>query len=216
MAKFGETHGTAIKDSAPKYAVKNGDNRLRLVGDILPRYVYWIKGTKNKDIPMECLAFDRDAERFLNREKDWVKSFYPDLQCSWAYAINCIDYSEETPKVVVFNLKKKLFEQIKNTAEDLGDPTDPESGWDVYFKRTKTGAAAFNVEYMLQVAKCMAGKRPLTPEEVALVNSAKSITEVTPRPGPEDQKNLLDRIRSESNTANNDAAEMASEFPETN
>ena len=42
-------------------------------------------------------------------------------------------------KSKVVNLKKKLWEQIITAAEDLGDPTDPESGWDVQFKRVKTG-----------------------------------------------------------------------------
>jgi len=39
-------------------------------------------------------------------------------------------------------------------AEDLGDPTDPETGWDVMFKRVKTGPLPYNVEYQLQVLKC--------------------------------------------------------------
>ena len=46
------------------------------------------------------------------------------------------------------------MEQILVAAEDLGDPTDPEAGWDVHFKRVKTGPLAYNVEYQLQALKC--------------------------------------------------------------
>jgi len=218
MAKFGTVNGSAIKDKAPSYTFKGGDNKVRLVGDILPRYVYWIKGTNDKDIPVECLGFDRDSERFLNSEKDWVRHYYPDLKCGWAYSLLCIDYSgEEGPKVVVFNLKKKLFEQIKVAAEDLGDPTDLDNGWDVYFKKVKTGPSTFNVEYTLQVAKCMNGKRALTDEEKALVADSKSIFEYYARPTPEEQKELLERIRqgvssAKSNNDPEDAKEAAGEF----
>ena len=84
---------------------------------------------------MECLSFDRNSERFNNQEKDWVREYYPDLKCGWSYATQCIDNGE----VKVVNLKKKLWEQIITAAEDLGDPTDPETGWDICFKRVKTG-----------------------------------------------------------------------------
>ena len=71
---------------------------------------------------MECLSFDRNKEAFNNKEKDWVREYYPDLKCGWSYATQCIDNGQ----VKVVNLKKKLWEQIITAAEDLGDPTDPE------------------------------------------------------------------------------------------
>jgi len=142
--KFGSTKGGAVKEKVDQYIYKNGDNVVRFVGDLLPRYVYWIKGENNKDIPMECLSFDRQLEKFNNREKDWVRDYYPDLRCGWAYACQVIDPSDN--KVKVMNLKKKLLEQILVAAEDLGDPTDPDEGWDVYFKRVKTGPQTYNVE----------------------------------------------------------------------
>ena len=71
------------------------------------------------------------------------------MKCTWSYAIQCI----HDGKVKVLNLKKKLLEQILVAAEDLGDPADPETGWDVHFKRSKTGPQVFNVEYKLQHLK---------------------------------------------------------------
>lgn len=158
----------------------------------MPRYIYWVKGTNNKDIPIECLAFSREKEKFDNLEKDWVPEHYPDLKCSWSYAVNCIDPRDG--KVKVLNLKKKLFEQILNAAEDLGDPTDHEEGWDVVFKRAKTGPLPFNVEYTLQVLRCK--KRALSEAESELANKAQSIDEKYPRPTADEVKALIEKLQS--------------------
>ena len=147
---FNKSKGAAQKSNITTFAYQDGDNSVRLVGDILARYVYWVTGENDKNIPLECLSFDRNEERFNNKEKDWVREYYPDLKCGWSYVMQCIHNGE----VKVINLKKKLWEQILTAAEDLGDPTDPETGWDVKFKRVKTGPLAYNVEYQLQVLKC--------------------------------------------------------------
>lgn len=187
---FKQTKGKAQKSSVEAYEYKDGENTVRLVGGVLPRYVYWVKGTNNKDIPIECLAFSRDKEKFDNLEKDWVPEYHPDLKCSWSYAVNCIDPKDG--KVKVLNLKKKLFEQILTAAEDLGDPTDYDTGWDVVFKRVKTGPLAFNVEYTLQVLRCK--QRPLTDAEREAADKAQGIDEKYPRATPDEQKALLDKL----------------------
>ena len=115
---FKQTKGKAVTNKVETYEYKEGENTVRLIGGILPRYIYWIKGTNNKDIPVECLAFSRDKEKFDNVEKDHVPEYYPDLKCSWSYSINCIDPKDG--RVKALNLKKKLFEQILTAAEDLG------------------------------------------------------------------------------------------------
>lgn len=186
---FNKSKGAAQKSNITTFGYQDGDNSVRLVGDILARYVYWVTGENDKNIPLECMSFDRNEERFNNKEKDWVREYYPDLKCGWSYAMQCIHNGE----VKVINLKKKLWEQILTAAEDLGDPTDSETGWDVKFKRVKTGPLAYNVEYQLQVLKCK--PRTLTDEEAELVASLKSMDDVMPRPTPDAQKELLDRIR---------------------
>ena len=208
---FGNTKGTAIKNKIDSFEYKDGENTVRLIGGVLPRYVYWLKGTNGKDIPVECLAFDRQAEKFMNAEVDHVPTYFPDKKCSWAYSINCIDPKDG--KVKVLNLKKKLFEQIINAAEDLGDPTDPDTGWDVVFKRAKTGPLPFNVEYTLSVLRCK--KRALTPEEVALVNEAVDIDTKYPRPTADQVKVSLEKIVSgatEEETPDAAAAEAINEL----
>ena len=186
---FNKSKGAAQKNSITSYSYRDGDNTVRLVGDVLARYVYWIEGKNGKNIPFECLSFDRDEERFTNQEKDWVRDFYPDLKCGWSYAMQCIDNGE----VKVINLKKKLFEAILTAAEDLGDPTDPVTGWDIKFKRVKTGPLAYNVEYQLQVLKCK--QRALDEDEMAAIADLKSMDIIMKRPTPSEQKALLDEIR---------------------
>jgi hypothetical protein len=188
--KFGDTKGKAVKKSVEAYEYKDGENTVRLIGGVLPRYVYWLKGTNNKDIPIECLAFDREKEKFTNTEMDHVPAYFSDKKCSWAYSINCIDPKDG--KVKALNLKKKLFEQILSAAEDLGDPTDYDSGWDVVFKRTKTGPLPFNVEYNLSVLKCK--RRALSSDERVLADGAEDIDSKFPRATPDEVKAALEKL----------------------
>lgn len=208
---FKNTKGKAQSNKVETFEYKDGENTVRLVGGVLPRYVYWVKGANNKDIPVECLAFSREKEKFDNIEKDHVPSFYPDLKCSWSYTVNCIDPKDG--KVKALNLKKKLFEQIVSAAEDLGDPTDPDTGWDVVFKRTKTGPLAFNISYDLSVLRCK--PRALTDDERAAVEAAKSIDEKYPRPTEAEVLALLEKIASgteEGDSSDAAAAEAVKEL----
>ncbi len=188
---FNKQIGSAKKSSNNSYKYVDGDNKVRIVGDILARYVYWIKGENDKNLPLECLSFDRDQEAFTNKEKDWVREFYPDLKCGWSYATQCIDPKDGQVKVL--NLKKKLWEQVITAAEDLGDPTDVETGWDICFKRVKTGPLAYNVEYQLQALKCK--PRALNAEELEAIKDLQSMDLVMARPTPDAQKELIDRVR---------------------
>lgn len=203
---FNQAKGQAQKSSIVSYQFVDGDNSVRLVGDVLARYVYWIKGENEKNIPLECLSFDRNLETFNNKEKDWVREYYPDLKCGWSYAMQCIHNGE----VKVFNLKRKLWDQIKAAAEDLGDPTDPETGWDVKFKRVKTGPLPFNVEYQLQPLRCKV--RELDETEMELISELRSMDEVMPRPTPDAQKELLERVRTGGSKEELDEEALEAEF----
>lgn len=202
---FKQTKGKAQKSSHEAFVFKDGENTLRMIGDILPRYVYWAKANNGKQIPLECLAFDREAEKFNNKDKDIVQDFYPDLRCSWAYSCNCIATVDGVKKVVVFNMKKKLFEQICSAAADLGlDPTDYDEGFDIVFKKAKTGPLAFNVSYDLSQLKLK--KRALTTEERELADAAMSIDEKTPRPTTEEIRALITRMQKGADESTADEA----------
>ena len=102
------------------------------------------------------------------------------------------------------------MEQILVAAEDLGDPTDTETGWDVHFKRVKTGPLAYNVEYQLQALKCK--PRGLDEAEKAAVEAATAIDELLPRPTPDAQKELMERIVGASSAENTDDEVLEQEF----
>ena len=51
--KFNQHKGAAQKSNITSFQYTDGDNKFRLVGDILARYVYWIKGENDKNIPLE-------------------------------------------------------------------------------------------------------------------------------------------------------------------
>ena len=72
---FNKQKGSAQKSSLETFNFKDGENKMRIVGDILARYVYWIEGENGKNLPLECLSFDRNQERFNNTEKDWVREY---------------------------------------------------------------------------------------------------------------------------------------------
>jgi hypothetical protein len=204
---FSKSEGKA-KKGTDQYKYKEGENSVRIFGEIMPRYVYWLKSKDGKDIPVECLGFDREKEKFTNIEKDWVQHYFPHLKCGWAYAVQAIDLSEN--KVVLLNLKKKLFEQIKLAAEDLGDPTDLDKGWPIVFKRVKTGNLAFNVEYTLQVLKCK--NSAVTEEQRKLIEGAKHIDEVVPRNTSVEQKEFIEKkIMGESTTEEEVPTELQEE-----
>ncbi len=202
---FKNTKGKAQSNKVEAFEYKDGENVVRLIGGVLPRYVYWLKGTNGKDIPVECLAFNREKEKFDNAEVDHVQAFFPEAKCSWSYTVNCIDIKNQ--KVVALNLKKKLFEQILSTADDLGDPTDYDTGWDIVFKRVKTGPLAFNVEYQLQPLRRKA--RPLSEDERAMADAAKSIDEKYARPTSDEVKALLEKITAGGDDEATDAEKEA-------
>ena len=190
---FNQSKGSAQKDRADSYAYQDGENRVRIVGDLLARYVYWVEGENKKQLPFECLAFNRSTEKFDNAEVDHVKEFYPDLKCTWAYAIQCIDL--RTGELKILNLKKKLMAQMMEVADQLElDPTDPETGFDIIFVKKKTGPLPINVEYTVQQIKCK--QRSLTEKERELVANLKSMDEVLPRPTADAQKALLQKLQS--------------------
>jgi len=202
MAKgFNDTKGEAQK-GGEWYKWVDGEQTLRLVGDIVPRYVYWKTAPDGNNISIECLAFDRDKEKFTRVEKDWFAEFFPDQKCSWAYVVRAINPTDPK-KTILIPMKKKLYQQIQETAVDLGDPTDLDNGWDAVITRAKTGSQAFNVEYTLKALRCKT--RALTDEERETVANMPDIDTLVPRPTPEEQKEYIQQVFFGSGESDNDA-----------
>lgn len=182
---FSNLKGKAAKGSFDRLKPAFGVNTFRMVGDIMPMYSYWCKlADESGSVPMECLSFNRDEERFDNKEPDIVKTHDPEARCAWSYKGLVID--REDGKIKVFDHKKKLLSAIIKLAEKkLGDPTDPNTGWDVVVEKVKTGPLPYNVEYNLEVMDIE--QSPLTPEEKTLVEEHANIEKLFPRPSAEQQ-----------------------------
>lgn len=204
--KFGDSAGGAQKTKLDRVEFKFGENRARMFGPLLARYVYWIPGENGKNIPFECLEFNRETEKFDAGEKDWVKEYYPDAKCQYAYAIGALQGGQAK----VWDLKKTMTNEVLKLAQDgeigLGDPTDPETGWDVVFTKEKTGPNPMNVKYSVSQLKLK--QRPLTDEEREAIENFKGIEELMPRPTPDQQKALLEKLKNgNSENADEDVGE---------
>ena len=187
---FNDTNGSAKSSKVDYFKFEEGDNEFRLVGGVLPRYVYWHKTPKNTAIALECLGFDRDTEEFKNSEKDWFNHFFPDIKCKWSYVVQGYD---KDGKLKVISLRKKMFEAIKqNAAKHWGDPTDPEKGMNIVVTKVKTGPQTFNVEYTIDVLGCKV--KPLTDEQIKELEEKPSIDELFPRQTADEQKLNIERI----------------------
>ena len=47
---FNKLKGEAQKGKIESYTYVEGDNTVRLVGDVCARYVYWLKGENDKNV----------------------------------------------------------------------------------------------------------------------------------------------------------------------
>lgn len=187
---FNDTNGEAKSSKINYFKFEDGDNIFRLVGGVLPRYVYWNPTPKGVSIALECLGFTRETETFDNKEKDWFNHYFPDIKCKWSYVVQAFN---EKGELVVVSLRKKMFEAIKqNAVKHWGDPTDPDKGMKIVVVKTKTGPKAFNVDYTIDVLGCKV--QPLTDEQKELLEESPSIDELFPRQTPAEQKANIERI----------------------
>ncbi len=221
MSNFMDTQGSAAASRLDKYEFKNGENRFRLVGDVLRRYVYWVRTPANNPVLFECLSFNREQEKFLNKEVDHVPTYYPyklddkgnpvedtkkpgqymRMTPAWGYIVNVIDRSDG--KLKTMYLKKTFFEEIKKlamkknpqTQQIFGDPTNPVTGYDQVIHKEKTGPLPINVKYSVDSFAPMSYAIPLTEAEIAAIEAAPTVHDIAPRQTPEEQLEILISIQ---------------------
>jgi hypothetical protein len=144
--------------------IDGAETRVRFVGPVMPRYVYWIVTNEGKKYPLECLSFDRETEQF-NSSRDPIKEL-PDYIYSekpqFAYICNVIDRKDGKPKLL--DLKTTIYKQLVDyaTNPDYGSPADPDNGYDITIKREKTGPQPQNVKYTVMPSR---NTIPLTKDE---------------------------------------------------
>jgi len=167
-AKGKQNTGTQNKRDIERVTLGLGDTKLRLVGDVLPRYCYWVVTKDGKKMPVECLQFDRDTESFNASIKDPFKEIDADVYAEkpqFAYVCNVIDRKDN--KVKLLDLRSTIYAQIVDyaTNPEYGSPADAETGYDLTLKKEKTGPLPQNVKYTVIPAR---SSKALTDEERAL------------------------------------------------
>lgn len=164
----GKTGGNSERREIQRISFPIGETKIRLVGDVLPRYVYWVVTKEGRKMPVECLSFDREKEEFNNSLEDPFKEIdeavYSDKP-QFAYVCNIIDRKDGTNKIM--DLRSTIYGQIVDyaTNPDFGNPSDPDNGYDITVKKEKTGPLPQNVRYTIVPAR---NNSSLTDEEKAM------------------------------------------------
>jgi len=155
-AKGNAGGGSGQRREIERLTLPIGDTKIRLIGEVLPRYVYWVVTSEGKKMPVECLQFDRQTEGFNNNAKDPMKEVDEDIYSDkpqFAYVCNVIDRKDN--KIKIFDLRSTIYKQIVDyaTNPDYGNPADDDAGYDITIKKEKTGPLPQNVKYSVIPAR---------------------------------------------------------------
>jgi len=146
----GNTGGNSQRREVERLSLQIGDTKVRLIGDVLPRYVYWITTNEGKKMPVECLRFSRATEQFDDSQPDPFKELDEAIfadKPQFAYVCNALDRSDA--KIKLFDLRSTIYRQIVDYASnpEYGNPADDTTGYDITIKKEKTGPLPQNVKY---------------------------------------------------------------------
>lgn len=189
MVSWDQTRGTSKDKKVIERLNVVGDTKIRLVGEVLPRYVYWVTTKEGKRMPIECLQFDRQNETFNSSIKDPMKELPPEIYAdkpAFAYVCNVIDRADG--RIKLYDLRQTVYKQIVEYARnpEYGNPADHDKGYDFTIKKEKTGPLPQNVKYTCVPAR---SSKPLSDDERAL--ELYSIDKMYKRPSYEEQKKWL-------------------------
>lgn len=164
----GNTGGNSQRREVQRLSLSIGDTKIRLMGDVLPRYVYWITTNEGKKMPVECLRFSRATEQFDDTQPDPFKELDEAIfadKPQFAYVCNALDRSDG--QIKLFDLRATIYRQIVDYASnpEYGNPADDTSGYDITIKKEKTGPLPQNVKYTCIPARASVA---LTAEEKTL------------------------------------------------
>ena len=155
-AKGKQSSGSSQRKEIERLSLSIGDTKVRLIGDVMPRYCYWVVTTEGKKMPIECLSFSRETESFDNNAQDPFKeidtAIYSDKP-QFSYVCNVIDRTDG--KIKLFDLRATIYSQIVDYASnpEYGNPADPVKGYDLTVKKEKTGPLPQNVKYTVVPAR---------------------------------------------------------------
>ena len=151
QAKGKQSSGSNQRREIERLTLGVGDTKVRLVGDVMPRYCYWVVTKEGKKMPIECLQFNRETESFDNSAQDPFKeideAIYSDKP-QFSYVCNVIDRADG--KIKLFDLRATIYSQIVDyaTNPDYGNPADGGNGYDITIKKEKT--ISTNMDSLIQ------------------------------------------------------------------
>ena len=155
-ARGKQSTGSSQRKEIERLALSIGDTKVRLIGDVMPRYCYWVVTTEGKKMHVECLSFSRETESFDNNAQDPFKeidtAIYSDKP-QFSYVCNVIDRTDG--KIKLFDLRATIYSQIVDYASnpEYGNPADATKGYDLTIKKEKTGPLPQNVKYTVVPAR---------------------------------------------------------------
>lgn len=216
MAKWTETNApkTGGGGDIPRLDWKNlaADGkpwRIRLVGDLLPNYIYWLENKEGGKRTRNVTNFNRSTEEFDNSVDDpiarLVKPRNPKIEPQFAYVTKVIN--REDGKEYILELKATVYKSIVQFAQDpdWGDPTHPEKGYDFKVEKKRTGPLPQNVKYVLTPSRLTT---PLSDEEKAMLKSSSiDLAKLYKQETPEEQ---IQWLRENTNYLNIDIGNIPS------
>lgn len=168
--KFGEGRkpkkggGVSTRDMEINLSrIKEGESiKIRLIGEVLPNYRYWVATRDGKRRPKLTPYFDRETENISCEDPllgNGDKEFF--------YTCNCLVRDGGTSEVKILILKNTVYQYLYSLAldDEYGDPCDPENGYDIVITKERTGPQPMNIKYNCRPGR---GVSKLTPEEQAL------------------------------------------------
>jgi len=169
--KFGEGRKPKSNDFGPNTQdlelnlsklQENGSIKIRLVGEVLPNWRYWVTTRDGKKKPKITPFFDRETEVISSDDP-----LLGNAQKEFFYTCNCLVRGNGAPEMKILILKSSIYQYLYSLAldEEYGDPADPITGYDIVITKERTGSKPMNVKYNCRPGR---GSTPLTPEEQAL------------------------------------------------
>ena len=198
MSNFLASKGEAQLNNLNYAKFGMGTTQIRLVGDLLPGYAYWLKNSLNKDRKFDNLAFNPATERWDSGQPDVVKEFgfternekgeTVPMKSKRNYQIQILNRA--SGKLEVMSLSKSMFDSIVAYCRDTG-VTDVGS-LELFIDKTGDQARWNSIRYNLNQVKTMQfNSQPAKVEEARakdgeLLKDMKDIKELFPRPTPEE------------------------------
>lgn len=229
MSNFLNTKGEAQLNNVAFSKFGMGSTQVRLIGDILPGYCYWLKNSSGKDKKVDNLAFNPSTERWDSGQADVVKEFgfteknekgeTVPMKSKRNYQIQIINRA--SGKLEVMSLSKSMFDSIVAYCRDTG--VSDVGSLELFIEKTGDQARWSSIRYNLNQVKTMQfNSQPAKVEEARakdeeLLKDLKDIREIFPRVSPDELRtqiqNFLDaKPETKVDTPDSSATEALNEL----